>query len=402
MNRFFENFRKISAEDCKSLFFLLLALIPSLLFRWRKKHIWIIFERIDSADDNGWHFYQWLRENHPDKNVFFLLGRHAKQFNSDDKYMVAWRSFKHYIVYLASDIHIKTVFKSPRPNERVCAYVEQFLKKNVQTIYLRHGISKDGVEMHHYSYLKVRLFLCGAEPEYRFFLDRGGYPNGYLAYTGFARYDDLLKGCCDKRFILLMPTWRRYLTDNNLALEKNEETILHSDYFRHYQSLINNPNLIDFLRCNDLKLIFCLHPEFAKYKHLFGQTDNNIVIVDNNEVSIHQLLMETSLLITDYSSVFFDVAYMLKPIVYYHFDYKEFREKHLSEGYFSYEKDGMGTIVQTEQELIQQIKSLYNGKSFVNPSHFINKCNAFFQKRDANNCQRIFDEIVKVEECVHG
>ena len=396
MSSLIQKIKKISLEDWTSFFLLLAAFVPALIMRIREKHIWCIVERVDSADDNGWYFYQWIKKHHPERHVYFLLGKNAEQFDINDKTMIAWRSFRHYIIYLASDIHIKTIFMSPTPS-RVCSYFEKFCRKNLKTIYLRHGISKDGVEMHCYSYLKVRLFICGAEPEYNFFLEKGGYPNGYLAYTGLARFDDLLDRCRNDRYVLLLPTWRRYLVDNSLSQEENEKRIKDSDYFKHYQSLISNSSLIDFLESNSLKLIVCLHPEFSRFKSLFNNISKSIIIKNNAEISIHHLLKNTCLLITDYSSVFFDAAYMHKPIIYYHFDYDEFRKKHLSEGYFSYDKDGMGIIVRDESELLRQIEMLYNGETFDNPIEYIHRCDTFFTKRDKKNNERIYKEIVKVE-----
>lgn len=387
------NLRKIEIEDFSCIFNLILAYIPAMILRFRNRNPWCIVERIDSVDDNGWHFYQWMKTKHPEQPVYFLLGKQSDKFNPKDESMVAWRSFKHYVVYLASNIHIKTIFMTPRPSSRMCSYYEKYFKKNLKTVYLRHGISKDGLEHHNYSVQKVRLFICGAKPEYDYFEKYSDYPEGYLKYTGFARYDDLLEGCTDNHFILLMPTWRRYLTDNTLSNEENEERILQSEYFKHYNSLIKNEQLLEFLQERDYKLIFCIHPEFNRYKHLFKQIDNKIEIVDNTEVSIHELLMGTSLLITDYSSVFFDVAYMSKPVIFYHFDYEEFRQKHFSEGYFSYERDGMGPIVKTEKELLIQMNEMYNGTSFVTSEEYIKRTERFFPLKDKNNCERIYNEI---------
>ncbi len=387
--------RKLRPEDISCIIYLLLAYIPSVFLRRRYKNLWCIVERIDSADDNGWHFYQWLKANHPEQPVRFLLGKHADKFDKNDRNMVAWGSFMHHVVYLASDIHIKTIFMTPRPNVRVCSYYERFFKKNPKIVYLRHGISKDGMEHHRYAVQKVRLFICGAKPEYDYISKYSDYPEGYVKYTGFARYDDLLDGCRDNHFILLMPTWRRYLTDTS-SFEQNESNILHSDYFKHYNDLVKSEQLLKFIKERHYKQIFCIHPEFNKYKHLFQQLDSSVEIVDNTQVSIHQLLMETSILITDYSSVFFDVAYMEKPVIFYHFDYEEFRSKHLSESYFSYERDGMGPVVKSQDELLHELDEMYDGHSFVMTDKYKERTQRFFLYRDRNNCERIYNEIMKL------
>ena len=64
------------------------------------------------------------------------------------------------------------------------------------------------------------------------------------------------------------------------------------------------------------------------------------------------MLKESSMLITDYSSVFFDVAYMHKPIIYYQFDRDAFRQGHYQEGYFSYD-DGFGPVAFDTESLLK-------------------------------------------------
>lgn len=41
---------------------------------------------------------------------------------------------------------------------------------------------------------------------------------------------------------------------------------------------------------------------------------------------VQQLLKESLLLITDYSSVFFDMMYMNKPVIFYQFDENQYRK----------------------------------------------------------------------------
>ena len=396
MNKGFQNISKIRFEDIKAVFMLFLATIPSMILRWRYKDIWFLVERINSADDNSWFFFQWMLKNHPEQKTYFVLGKNAIKLCNQKKHMIVWGSFKHYIFYLAANVHARSVFLTPRPNNRICSYYETYFRKNLKAIYLRHGISKDGLEHHKFSVQKVRLFICGAKHEFDYINEYGGYPKGYVQYTGFARFDYLIDQSSKYRFIMLMPTWRRYLSDSSLSESEKKDLILQSEYFSHYQSLINNPSLFYFLQKNNYKLIFCLHPEFSEYKYLFKTPNNNIQILNNSEISIHKLLIEASLLITDYSSVFFDFAYMLKPILFYQFDYKVFREKHFSQGYFSYKDDAMGSIHTTEIELVQQIWNLYDGKKFFNPEPFIKRCHRFFPKRDTHNCERIYEEIKKI------
>ena len=99
--------------------------------------------------------------------------------------------------------------------------------------------------------------------------------------------------------------------------------------------------------------------------------------------------MRCNVLITDYSSVFFDAGYMEKPVIYYQFDLDEFRKYHYQEGYFSYEKPGFGPVVMTEGALLNALyECAENG--FRMQREYRDRLDAFYPVRDAQNCERTY------------
>ena len=60
-------------------------------------------------------------------------------------------------------------------------------------------------------------------------------------------------------------------------------------------------------------------------------------IISNPTVSYRELFNTSALMITDYSSVFFDFVYQKKPCIFYQFDKKDFFEKHNNEGEFKFD-----------------------------------------------------------------
>ena len=394
-----EKINKINFQDFVAFIFLLLAYIPSLFLHLRKPNIWLVCERRYHAEDNGWIFYHWLRENHPEQEAFFILDKKASNFNTNNSHFIHWGSFRHYIYYLASKTLIKATFDTPYPESRMCSIFDDVFHIHRKKAYIRHGISKDGCEHHNYKYLGADLFLCGAKPEYDYFMQNAGYPEGYLQYTGFARFDDLINNNQDGRYILIAPTWRRYLCESTHN-EENNKCFLQSQYYKTYSKLLENDDLLNFAKTNNLKIKFCLHAEFRRFQNFF-KINSPILEIVNNDESIHELLLGASILITDYSSMFFDIAYMYKPIVYLHFDYDEFRKRHLSEGYFNYARDGFGDIVSNTSDLIEKIKGCYNDGKFIMPEKFKKRVDIFFTRRDTNNCERIFQAIKVMESRKH-
>lgn len=398
MTSYLRQINKLEFSDIKSCLLFALAFIPSLILRIFKRNIWLCCERITIADDNAWIFYNWVRKNYGSDNIYFVIDHKSINFNRTDSHIIAWGSFRHYVYYLSSNIHIMAMFQTPAPNLRVSSHLNRFLKREINKIYLRHGICKDGMEKHRYDLHHFRLFICGAKPEYEYVKKEGGYPEQNVKYTGFARFDELLQEKRDEGFILILPTWRLYNAyDKKMTRDENEKKFKETKFYQYYNSLLNDSSFDNFLRKYNLKVRFCLHAEFRCFKDCFSFTSSNIDFVKDGE-SIHHLLMTTSLLITDYSSVFFDVAYMNKPIVFYHFDYSEFRQKHLSEGYFSYEEDGMGPIAHNEKELMEFILSSYSNRGFYMENKYLERTRRFFPLQDSNNCQRIYNEIKLVEE----
>lgn len=386
--------KKIDFGDFKAVLYLALAYIPSMIIRHRNPNIWIMCERIIHAEDNAWIFFNWLKSNYPEQKVYFLLDKKADNFDGKDNSHIAWGSIRHYIYFLASRYWLMATFNSPMPNVRVCSRIVDY--NRIHKIYLRHGISKDGMEEHRYDIHHFRIFICGAKPEYDYVKSAGGYPEENVKYTGFARFDDLLEAKRDDHFILIIPTWRKYIgVDSTRSQKENEAAFKSSAFYENYIGLIHNQKFIDWLKANNIKARFCLHAEYRRFEKFFSSDSEYIDIVRQDE-SIHDLLKSTSLLITDYSSVFFDAAYAGKPVIYYHFDYDEFRQKHLKEGYFSYERDGMGPIVHTQEELIRAMQSLQERDSFYIPEEYRRRAERFFPLRDTRNCERIYSEIIKI------
>lgn len=106
--------------------------------------------------------------------------------------------------------------------------------------------------------------------------------------------------------------------------------------------------------------------------------------------------MRCSLLITDYSSVFFDVAYLHKPVIYYQFDDEEFRAYHYQEGYFDYKTLGFGPVCDTEDALLEQISQAFANHMQMSPL-YQKRTDEFFPLRDDGNCKRTYEAIRRLK-----
>ena len=210
-----------------------------------------------------------------------------------------------------------------------------------------------------------------------------------MKYTGFARYD-ALHNAKVKDQILLMPTWRLYLGD------RTEAELSQSEYVTRWNAVLRDPRLLEALKENGKTLVFYPHYEVQKnYLHLFSANDPAVIVADFDHYDVQQLLKESQLLITDYSSVFFDFAYMRKPCVYYQFDEAQFRAGHYRKGYFDYREMGFGEVLTEHDALIATVISYLECGCYMK-AEYACRIDDFFPLHDTNNCQRIYEEIRKL------
>lgn len=375
--------------------FLLLVLWPvaAVLRRTSKNYrgLWLVMERGFDARDNAYWFFRYLRERRPQINACFVIDRTSPDYGKVAALgrTVAWRSVRHYLMYLAADMLISTHVQPASPDLMVYYHLRQIgIRARGKQIFLQHGIIKDEMKWMRYPAMKVDFFASGAKPEYDYLVSEFGYPEGVIRYTGLCRFDNLIRGNAPSDEILVMPTWRG-------SDYPQGDRFCETAFYRTFQSMLENSRLLELLEKHDLKLVFYPHIELQKELDKFRSSSERVILADWREYDVQTLLMRCSLLITDYSSVFFDCGFMEKPVIYYQFDLEEFRKFHYQEGYFSYEEHGFGPVVQTEEELADAVEAcVENG--FRLQSEYRNRLEAFYPVRDEMNCERTYQILCRM------
>lgn len=355
---------------------------------------WIISERENQARDNGFVFFKFMRENYPHKPIFYLIDKKANDYKKVAKYgnVIQFNSWKHYLYYCLAGVHISAHVNGCCPDGAmgISRRTKRILK--FKDVFLPHGVSYGISEFCLKKYAKIDLFICSGEPEYRNVLENYGYSKYEVAYTGFPRLDMWHDIKVNPKQIVLMPTWRLYLAQNeNIVFED-------TTYFKAYQSIIASKDLAIFLQKNDLRLIFYLHNEMRKYVNFFQTECSNIEVVYKDDLyDIQELLKSSALLITDYSSVHFDFAYMKKPVIYYQFDKKEFFERQYQKSSFDAEKDGFGPVAYDSEQLIKELIYAHE-HSFRMEENYYKRMREFYKLYDTCNCERVYQQIKRLEE----
>ena len=385
----------VKFKDIIGVFIFLFLIIPAFIYKMilkiRKKDLWLICEQENTARDNGYSFYKYICINHPEIKTIYAINKKTDAYKKVKGYgkVINWGSISHYFYYMSATRNISS-HKNGNPNHTLFTILHLYLNLYNNRVFLQHGITKDDLEMFYYKNTKFKKFICGAKREYEYILEKFGYPKENVVYTGFSRFDSLYDIKPIKQ-ILIIPTWRNWLgSDTNIFGEKIDFTT--TDYYKYWNSLLNNKKFKEIIEKENIEVIFYPHMQMQKYINLFTTSSDNIKIVDINTKDIQELLKESALLITDYSSVYFDFAYMNKPVLYYQFDYNEYRTKQHHIGYFDYNTDGFGKVSDNEIELVESIRKIIKN-NFKLDKEYQERINKFFELRDKNNSERIFKNI---------
>ena len=334
-----------------------------------------------------------MLKEHPEIRSYYAISSKSEYFETikNTGYAIRWASFRHWLYYLSADIIISTqIGASPYMHITFPLEIAGIIRN--KRVFLQHGITMNYYQSLDYKNNKFSLFICGARPEYEYISSQFHFPIEHVVYTGFARFDWLHNTKANKNLILIMPTWRYWFKYGDIDREGNIP-FTQSEYFLKFNSLINNRKLIKYIEQNNLTVLFYLHRSMQRYTSEFKSISDNVKIVKRFDVNIQELLRTGAMMVTDYSSVSVDFAYMEKPILYYQFDQKKFREEHGQPAYFSYEEDGFGPVLIREDETVDYIIYSHQ-KNFKTEDKYMERMHSFFELRDTSNSERIYEKII--------
>ena len=367
--------------------------------------MWLLCEYGPEARDNAYYLFRYLREKKPQVDAVYAINRHSIDLMRVKPLgeVVYYGSLKHWVYYLTAEVNISSQ-KGGKPNAAVCYFLEVVTGwlKNTR-VFLQHGIIKDDLPFLHYEKTNLSLFMCSTEQEHRFVSETFGYPEGSVVLTGLCRYDNLTD-TSDGSCIAIMPTWREWLYKTH-KMEQVEHTkeFTETGFYQIWAGAICH--ILQQWPDTNMKILLCLHRNMQQYNEYFRKLSDRIEIVDLESGDVIDVLKRASCLISDYSSVAIDFAYLRKPLAYYQADYDQFRMYHLPEGYFDYERDGFGRVCRSEQELMDWLMEQYQ-TGFQQEEVYQARTDAFFTFHDDRYCERNYlaiEELLKrkSEEKLH-
>ena len=359
--------------------------------------IWLVSDRAENAGDNGEVFFKYLTQHTPaGVRPVFAISKNAQcaarlqsegetVFLEDKKYRTLFLRAQKIVSSSANEFTLN-------PFDRDARYLRDLFPR--QFIYLQHGVACADLSAWLNKYSKNIHMICTASKrERRAFLK---WPYYYskkaLPVTGQARFDELT----DRRekLILVLPTWRKAIRE---SYDENTTSVYfagfkETEFFRYFNRLINDERLLSAMREAGYKGLFCIHPIHMKQAPDF--TENDVFSVNEGYVDYNDVFARAAMMVTDYSSVLFDFAYLRKRVLYTQFDKDEFFEAQTyDEGYFRYERDGFGPVCYDYEATVDAMIAAVN-EDCANPPQYVERVDAFFAFHDQDNSRRILEAIL--------
>lgn len=364
---------------------------------WKKKHICLVDEKYSTrAQDNGYYFFKHCMEHDEEKylgqKIYYVITKDSPDYDMIRPYkknVVHFMTIRHMCYILAAELLVSTDARSHIYAQRSRHSIFTRYTKKLPFVFLQHGVT--ALKRVDFFYGKGKpgscdLFVVTSEKEKQIVIDNFDYEPDEVINTGFARWDVLKDKSQNSHDILVMPTWRSWLEG---ASDREFEE---SDYFRHYAALLNSQRFKDILEKYDLHANFYLHAIFQAHTESFHIASDRIHLKSFGDTPVNELLMQCKMLITDYSSVCWDVLYQNKPTLFYQFDLDKYNEAHGS--YIDMKTDLFGDRTETLDQLLDSLEKTIQNNFRMEPK-YEKMQQEYFQFEDHEHSRHICEEIKK-------
>jgi hypothetical protein len=380
-----------------------LARLPAMTRRYADA--WVFMDRDVQADDNAEHLYRWVRQNRPELNAFFVLRKTSHDWSRlerDGFRLLKFGGMQHKLALL----NARHVVSSHADD-----YVHSFLTRRrfsdmirYKFTFLQHGVISVDLS----SWLNrqpISLFVTSTEGEYESIAGSGNhyrFTPREVALTGLPRHDSLLKkGGGREKVVLVMPTWRQSIVGARIG-KGNERSqnpaFALTEFAQRWKGLLRSEEFLGAARERGYRIVFFPHANIQPYISWFDLPPEVEVRMHDHSTSFQDIFQKSSVLVTDYSSVAFEMAVLMRPVIYYQFDRDTiFSGDHIyAPGYFDHRTEGFGPVCYEQAEVVTALSNIMSNDGTPDPVYAA-RMRDTIRYRDGENCRRVFDRIVAME-----
>lgn len=166
-------------------------------------------------------------------------------------------------------------------------------------------------------------YACWNETEAEAFVKYGKWKRENLPITGCCRCDQLKRIPHEKKTIFIMFTWRTSFAPHNK--EKFTTSLINTKYYRGIKAFMHDINFRKMIKENNIRIVYSFH--HASLDLSVSAPDpsdlcgRDVEIADSTNIASYIAISD--LLVTDYSSVFFDFSFLNIPTVFYRPDFDD-------------------------------------------------------------------------------
>lgn len=365
--------------------------------RSNSKNIWLLCDHKMEAGDNAEALFRYLNSK-PELGIHPVLVLSADSEAYEELSavgdVVEPGSYEFLACYASASVTLNSSADEYmlNPYGKYASWIRDLRPK--LSVFLQHGVTKDDQSSWlNWTKKGFDVFVTSAARERESILDGPyAYEESQVALVGMPRYDRLIDA--SERLIVIAPTWRKFLSGqldpSTGRVLPNEEFAL-SDYFSVWQSVLADERLNSALEHHGFRVSFAMHPSHQAESSKF--VPGRRVTIESFPYDYRELFRRGALLVTDYSSVAFDFAYLRKPVVYLQPDRDEFFGGHLYKpGYYDYDQDGFGPVAFSVPELVDQLIELVSLDAEMQPE-YRSRVDDFFAFEGGGNSQRLVEFV---------
>jgi glycosyltransferase involved in cell wall biosynthesis len=374
--------------------------------RWARSRYggaWLVMDRLHDADDNGERLFEYLRRERPEIPAWFTVqrGTHAwrglrRRFRGR---VVAHGSLRWKLIALNAahllSSHADLPVIAPRELEGLT------IRPRWRFTFLQHGVIKDDLS----SWLNVKpidLFVTSTRAEQASVADDHTsyvFTTREAILTGLPRFDRLRElgtRFADRRdLVVVAPTWRNWLTGEMDVVTQRRElapAVLESEFLQQWLAVLTSERLRAAAERHGVTVGFLPHPNLQPVlaQLLLPSWVRPLTFEDDD---VQELFARSAVLVTDYSSMAFNAAYLDRPVVYFQFDRdRVLGGEHVgSKGYFDYERDGYGPVV-TDSE--SAVDAVVGALAVGLTTEYQRRVDDAFPDRDGRCCERVTEAVL--------
>ena len=367
--------------------------------KFKDKNIWLIGGHAgDIYDDNSKFLYEYILKNNKENiDIYWIINEDSKVKNKIPGKTLIKGSIDNYLYYY----NAKVIIFSHAPSADIAPYnfavpiLNKFHKKTFK-VFLNHGAISFKRRKPMNAKLKkliddlmksYNIATAISDFEENIMVNEWKMNKDAVCVLGSARQDNLPLNTKPKtNDILYMPTWRDWIKFNDCKF-------IDTEYFKNIMSLLNDEKLNNILDEKNVNIKFYMHHLMHEFiDDIKENISGKRIIFLDKDVTLADEITSSIANITDYSGVAMDFMYMNRPILFYQFDIDKYKSEVGS--YIDLDKEMFGYISHNKDEAVNQLINLIESGFEVKQNQEEAR-NKFFRYNDNDNCERIYNTILK-------